>query len=469
MKSKNNIEINKKSNNRIKIIIALIFVIAILVRVLYVLKIDSYKNQHDIHKENSYGGMTYFITLYKTNKLPDTNRGQMYHPPLHYIIGTMWMKVGSLFTDDIISLINSIKYLTLIYSIVTLFLFYKILKELHIKDKIKIYMLTAFSLMPTGIILAGTLNNDSLAYMLSIWSILRLIKWYKKSNFKNILILALIVGCTVMTKLSGALLAIPIAYIFIIKFIRVIIKANKITCKGKNAKEKKKKIVANICSKYISQYSFFGVISLSIGLWYSIRNLIKFKQPILYVLNINNPTLYRGNFSFAQRYLPELKEFMQMFAHPFDDHNIPAYVIKTFMLGEWKEWNAIPVLYYIALVSICILTIASLICMIASIYRKTKRYIEWRCAFGLLALFNFLSFFKMNRDLPYGCSMDFRYMVLTMFTGIMFIAFELAFLNIKNKKIANIIYTCIFIMTIISIIALNIIIISTPSANLTTY
>ena len=452
-KANKKINIKQLVNTPYKRIIILIFIIAILLRIIYVLKIDPYKNQHDVGTINSNGGMAYCKYIYDNMSLPNSNSGQFYHPPLHFAISALWMKVGSIFTKDFNTLFNSIKYLTLIYSVITLFLFYKILKELHIKDKFKVYMMAAFSLMPIGIIFAGSYNNDGLTYMLSIWAILELIKWYKKSTFKRILILAVIVGCTVMTKTSGGLLAVPIAYIFIFKLIREIRKKN-----DKNVLD------------YIYYYAIFGVVSLSVGLWYHLRNAVKFGQPILYVLDIHNDKLYTGSHSIAERFLPQISEFKSIYANPFGDYNNPAYVIKTFLFGEWKDWNTISnVLYYSAIIITSILVLVAIYAFIRSMFIPSKRNIVWRDAFGLLAIINVISYIKMNLDLPYGCSMDFRYLTLTLFTGIMFIYFVIYNLNRKNKKLANIVLNIVFIMTILVIVITNIIIISTSSASLTTY
>ena len=158
-----------------------------------------------------------------------------------------------------------------------------------------------------------------------------------------------------------------------------------------------------------------------------------------------------------------------MFAHPFDDHNIPVYVIKTFLFGEWKEWKNIPGLYYIAIIFTFILAIVAIIALVRSLIIVNKRNIIWRDAFGLFTFVNIIMFFKMNVELPYGCSMDFRYMVLTLFTGIMAIYFALYDLKIKDIKKAEFILDVIFIMTIIVIVGVNLIILLTPSASLTTY
>ena len=457
LKLKNNMKEKIKDilSSRYKRMLILIFIIATLLRLIYILKIDPTKNQHDLGVENGVNGIGYYQSIYQKHQLPQSNNGQFYHPPLHYILGSIWMIPFSVYTESFTKLVSYTKYLTLIYSLIAMVLFYKILKELHIRDKYKLAIFAIYSLLPINIIITGTLNNDCLAYTLTIWTFLRLIKWHKNDNMKNTALLAVSVGLGVMTKTSCALLAIPIICVFIDKFIREIKKHK--TQKG------------DVCKKYILKYIFFGTISLPIGLWYHVRNLIKFGQPILYVLNIRNKELYTGDYSNVQRFLPDIKELSQMFANPFKDHNIPVYSIKTFLFGEWNTWNKIPILYYISFICACVLAIIVIVLTVINMYKKSKRNLVWRVSFVCLALFNILSFIKMNIDLPYGCSMDFRYLLCTIVTSILLVYFELIIVKYKHKKLANVLFYIVFISAIMMIVAANIIIIATPSYKLSTY
>ena len=67
-------------------------------------------------------------------------------------------------------------------------------------------------------------------------------------------------------------------------------------------------------------FIFFGCISLSIGLWYPIRNYIEFKQPILYIMDPHNSDLYVGNYTLWQRFIPFSNEMNQMYC----DLNLPV-------------------------------------------------------------------------------------------------------------------------------------------------
>lgn len=254
-----------------------------------------------------------------------------------------------------------------------------------------------------------------------MWSILRLVKWYKKPKIKNTIILAIITGLTVMTKSNGAIVAIPIIYVFLLKLYKELKKA-----------ENKKDVI----KKYFGLFVLFGIIALPIGLWYNIRNYILFNQPILYVLDPEAEELYVGEYSYLQRFLPFSKQFLEMYAHPYEDYCIPIYLLKTSLFGEWVWGQGIlpKILYWPSITAATVYTLISIWFIIKELFAKTKRYIDKKFMFMSLLLVNLISFIAMNIKLPYGCSMDFRYTVPVLFVQGFFICFGLERIGRKNKE-----------------------------------
>ena len=417
-------------------IMILIFILAFIVRLGYIIKIPITDKQHDI--DGAYGHVSYILTIYETNKLPDTNQGQFYQPPLHHIISAVWLKLFDGLVKDSNTLLESLQVIPLIYSMILLFIINKLLRELKIKSKYNILILTLMAFHPTFIILSGNINNDMLSILLIFYTIYRLIKWYKKNNILNIIILALSTGFAVMAKTSGAIVSLPIIYIFILQFYREI----------KNEKQKGKTII-----KYLKLYFIFGIISLSIGLCYHIRNYILFNQPILYVLDINMQELYVGNYSLIERFGIISKEIFYMYADPWSNYNIPTYLLKTSLFGEWK-WNQEIIFQYIyslALYSNIILIIISIISTIKVLILKNKKNVVYKNLLFLLYIFNIISFISMNIKLPYGCSMDFRYIVPSIFVGAYYTYLYTIYMKDKNSK--KMLYNTILITSSILIIA----------------
>lgn len=104
----------------------------------------------------------------------------------------------------------------------------------------------------------------------------------KEKNWKNTLLLAVIYGLGMMTKISMATLAVFTAVVFARSFFKA--------CKTGTWKG------------LLLKYAVFGAISLPLGLWYSLRNYLLFRQPLTYVLEMSRDSaLYTGDRSIWQR------------------------------------------------------------------------------------------------------------------------------------------------------------------------
>lgn len=432
----------KKRNERMKKwikknkVFIIIFLLALIIRMIFIIKYPLSKAQHDVNGEN--GHFSYIQTIFIQNRLPSTNQYQYYQPPLHHFISAMWLKVFSKVIKSYTTLIESLQFVPLIYSMLLLIVVNKMLKELKIKDKYKNLILVIMAFHPTFTILSGSINNDMLSILLIFCTLYELIKWYKKSDMVNTIILAIVTGLAVMAKTSGAIVSLPIMYIFLLQFYRAIKKGDK------------RKIW-----QYIGMYCVFGIISLSLGLWYPIRNYILFKQPILYILDPNNQKLYVGDKSLLSRFVPFSKELLIQYADPYEHYNIPTFLIKSSLFGEWT-WTTSYICKYIyvfALFANIAIIVFSIVAIIREMTSNRKRDLIYRNIFLILYFFNIISFISMNIKLPYGCSMDFRYIVPTIFIGIYFIGLQLR--KIQNEAKNKLIYRTLMQISIVLVVASN--------------
>lgn len=436
MKKKIEFKLSKLSK-----ILIIIMIFAFIVRLIYIIKTPYMENQHDIEPNGN--GLSYIFTIYDTGKLPDNNAGQNYHPPLHQILAAGWLKVISIFTQDFEIMCESLQFLTLIYSMALIVILYKIVEKIRMKEKYKILLMIIFAFHPMFIILSGTLNNDILCLLLVSWSILRLINWYNKPDIKNTTFLAIIIGLSVMAKTSGGIIALPTIYIFILRMVKDIKKTSK--------KEM-------MFKKYVYLFVFFGCISLPIGLWYPIRNYIEFGQPILYVMDVNNPDLYVGDNSLISRLNPFSTEIFKMYCDPWIDFNIPTFLVKCSLFEEYSWGTNFGIIYTIAIILNIIMILAFIISFINCLIKKEKRNIEWKISLAILLIFNVVSYLAMNMKLPYGCSMNFRYLLPTIFIGAIFICFNLDYYRRKNIKLEKNLYKALYMGSIILLGASDIII-----------
>ena len=227
-----------------KKIITAIMIVGFVLRTVYILYTPITERQHDM--EEDVGHLAYIRTIYETGKLPKSNKWQFYQQPLHHIIAAGWLKVNEFFNVDTETAEEGIQILTAIYSSMIILITYSILKEINIKDVYKIFVMLIIAVHPTFIILSGSINNDILVTMLTFLDFLYIIKWDKNPSFKNTIILAIFTALTALTKISGTIIAVPIIYIFLNKFIEEIVK-------GKNKQNIK---------NYIIKFAIFGIISI---------------------------------------------------------------------------------------------------------------------------------------------------------------------------------------------------------------
>ena len=426
----------KKLKINYKNIILIIMIVGILTRAMYIIYTPITERQHDVYGINDQGHLGYIYTIYQTGKLPETNSIQFYHPPLFHSIAAGWLKVNDIFSVSLDKSIEGIQIITAIFSSLIMLVVYRIVEEIEIKNIYKIFIIAVMAFHPTFIILAGSINNDILMILLSFYIILYLIKWNDNPNIKNTIILAVITGCSVMTKISGAIMAVPIMYTFIKKIIEI------------HRTENNKILLL------FGKFMLFGIISLPLGLWHPIRNLILFNQPLGGVL-LPGDGLYVGQYSTVQRFLSiSFKElFGQVYCVIPDNHNVFAYIVTCSILGEFTYNNNINIyvtfLKFVNLLIILAIVLCTFI-LIGKYKRKDKN--SFIIMLLLITLFtNMISYYSFNIQYPYICTMDFRYIVPTIFTGIVTICVVLDKF-IKNDIIKELIEYMVILFCILSFV-----------------
>ena len=417
-----------KKNNCLnyKTLSLLIIMIGVLVRGLYILKTSIYQRQHDVETLYSNGHLRYIYNLFTTGKLPVSNDWQFYHPPLFHLIGAGWLKLNSIIGLPLDRSLEGLQTLTLIFSSLTLFVSYKIIDTFKIKDKYKFMLIAFMAFYPTFIILSGSVNNDCLLTLLEFSIIYYLINWYKNTSWYNTMILAIITGLCVMTKLNGAIMAIPILYVFIKKFIDVY----------KNDKK---------IGKIITKIIIFGLISLPIGLWYQVREYVLFGSN---GVPVPGDFLYIGNYSLFERFFSiSFGSLVKIFCQIPGDYNLFSYIVKCSIFGEYSYQNMSFVHVFMLFLNF-ILVIVSTIYIFKYIIRKKEHNFVLNVLI-FVWLINLISFYSFNLKYPYICTMDYRYIIPTVFSGITIVGYNL---NNKNNYFNYFIETCVCMFIILCFI-----------------
>lgn len=395
----------------------ILFIAGFILRLCYIAYTPYNVRQHDVYNFNldgSGGGHArYILWFFWENKLADFDPRsiwQFYHPPLHHFIAGMFMRFLDLFKLSFERICESVQILTLFYSSACMIIFAKILKELNVKKTAFILSFSLIAFNPSFVIFAGSINNDILSITFMLGAILWTIRWYKQRYFRNILPLALCIGLGMMTKLSVALVAPAVAVVFLICFV-------------KHFKAEYK--------NQILQFFGFGLICVPLGLWYSVRNYLKFKIPFGYVPLISSE---------ADQYIGFRNVFERLFDFKLNDvfmawgenrggffeHNIFLGLFKTSVFGEFRLNEMSKVSDAISIFSSLLFFVNLLIALISFgimiyVLIKKKVKLEFK-AFSLVLFFTIIySYISFCFKYPHTCTMNIRYAVPLVALGVIFI------------------------------------------------
>lgn len=412
---------NKTEQNYEKIG-SLILILGIVMRVGYMLYTPWYERVHDIGNMDlaDSGHASYILHLFE-GKLPDSNSYQFYHPPLFHILSAVTMHIAGFLTgkSNGAELFEVSKVVSCLASCGVLFQIRKFLKELNLKEETAAIIMAIIAFLPNFYFLAGRINNDSLVIFFMIMAIRYTYKWCKEQSCVNLIVLAAAYGCGMMTKTSCGTMAVFTGLWMLVVF-----------CK--KVKEKKWKPI-------LLQFIVFGCISFPLGLWYQIRNLIAFGQPLNYVHKIeeNSPT-YIGMHSVWERFFSfgNTHFWDDVYNNPYGDYHLPSYLIKSSVFGEFT-FNIEDIVPRILLLCNLLLVILSLAAMV---YILVKGTYSKNVRFGLFFIWciQMYSYLFFNVKFPHGCTMDFRYIVPTAVIGAMYIGMAGEQIKEKNDAVEKV-------------------------------
>ena len=403
-----------KNKLTIEVALFLIFLIGVLMQLNYMLITPYNYRQHDVFSYNDAGHQGYAWTLYTTGKLPtqtDSNGYldyQFYHPPFNALMQAMFMNVckpfmslfnaisGTSYYDitDKNSLFQTSEILSCFYMNVATYFAIRIAYKLKIDNKFKVMGALFIALFPALMILAGQENNDPLCIMNCFIVIYYTICWWENRSYFNAIMIGLFGGLAMFAKLSGALILLPAIVAYIFSIIQAIIKKEKFY-------------------HYFIQGAIIAVLVLPIGLWFHIYAKINFNQPFGFVFGNLNHDLYTGDHNFFERFI-NIFDFNDMttavWGNTFVNYNVPNFLIKSALFGEYS-FICSDALAVLSLIFNYLFTYLSLILMVIYFIVSKKEHLEVKIIAGTLVLSQLLAQLYFNIKMPYGCTMDFRYIV----------------------------------------------------------
>jgi len=405
----------------------------IAMRIGYMLYTPCYVRSHDLYEfsTQSRGHAAYLLWLIQNGSLPQSNEIQFYQQPFFYMAGSVFSRlINAVLTNtDEFMLVDAAKTVSCAASCMILLLAEPLCDVFKLKDREKLGVMLIAAFQPS-FFLSIRITPDILCTFFMTLALLFTFKWYEEPDMKNTLILAFAYGFGVMTKISAAVPAVFTAAVFVAKLMQKI--------KEKNAKP------------LILKLSVFGLISLPLGLWYSVRNYIRFRQAPWYILRVaggENNELYIGDHSVLERFvIPDIKSILRSpYADLREDYNFFVYSVKTSLFGEfsYNVPRAVPTVLFIAALILSLAAVAAAV--FAFIHFKEDKRTAVLSAVCVMFLGSVISF---GINYPHICSIDFRY---STFLIIPF-AVLLAKLSSGCKKafVGNAVYICTMIFSLSS-------------------
>ncbi len=434
--------------------VVLLLIVGYILRVGYMLYTPASVRQHDTYTKNFDGHEAYAFTIFETGALPNSNVYQFYHPPLNAAVQAAFMKFTqslfgglsrlypqgeeflSIFTygkPDYIDetrwfLYSSCQILALLYSFVACVVSLKILKLFDFSSPTKLLLAALVVLFPRGIQFSGMLNNDALAFTLAVCALYFALKWQKQGKkWIDILLCGLFVGLGMSAKISMATVCLPIAGVFIVALVETL----------------KKKDGALGVSRLFLQYGAFLLLCAPVGLWFQVYAKIRFDQAFGHVFSNLNHKLYTGDHSFFSRFILcfDFSEYFgSLWCRPFEgNYYLFNYALRSAIFGEFSypQGEGLGVLAvltaYITVILLAIALVYSAIWILrknrmgkgallpdSNLKTRAKAALgDWKdllFAF-LLVQSQVIGEIYFYIKMPYGCTMDFRY-IMPMILGI---------------------------------------------------
>lgn len=422
-------------------LMGMLLAVGCVMRVGYMLMTPVTVRNYDLYDVNiaSHNHASYLLEILNGG-LPSDNLGQYYNPPFYYILSSIVVRIVDVMTSmtSIEQAIAPAKIVSCIASCGVLWIAFHLLKELNVNLKAIPVVMAFLACSPQFYLLGGRVNGDSLVTLFMTIILLYTIRWYQDSSVHNTVILALAYGLGMMTKISVASLAIVTGTVMIAKYVS--------------------RLRRKEWRDTLKNAALFSGIAFPLGMWYLIRNNIRFSQPLYYVLEPEKyGEIYVGNYSIVKRFLSI--DFTNLrnspYSNPWDDYNIPVYLLKGALFGEFTFDlpSVLAIIFLSVWIMLVFIIIVAFVAECVRISKDTQRRVPRSIVMATFVV-GIISFVTFNIKYPYGCTMDFRYVAyLLVPVGVML--GDLYAITLENKKYAGIRYLITGILALFLICSIS--------------
>ena len=391
-------------------------------KLFYVVMTQADLAQNDVGSfgAENWGHLGYIYQILTTGGLPLQNplsHDQLYHPPLHYVIASLCFGVYYiLFGVRMVQWDEVMQVLPLFYSTATLVFLNKIGLQFRCSPLGRCVMLGLAGFLPYSIFLGGALNNDPLVTLFMIMCVYFTLKWYNDSKLKNVLIMAVLIGCAMMTKLSGAMIAPAMAIVMLWR-----------------AWTDRKQ-----WAKWVKQFACFGVVAFPLGMWYYVFQWIRFRMPFGYVPSVSQEqSQFIGMYNFWDRFrdyghaLESLE--LRWGPAPDVDYNIPVSLVKYSVFNELSYYTFSPTTKSIGTIMFWTTAVMFILCAAAFavwlFMRRNKMIYKVFLGSGIMVIL--FAYVKFCLEYPHVCTMNVRYVMTAVYLGMLVLGITVSGLQEK--------------------------------------
>ena len=175
-------------------LITLLIAAGFVLRLGYTLYTGAQQRQHDVEQfGGGVGHAGYIEYLYEHFSLPPgdpTATWQFYHPPLHHWLAACCMRLITACGGSYQRAVESIQYLTLLYSGFCMLLCRRLFELLGLRGRGAVAAMGVVCFYPAFILLAGSVNNDILSVTLMLAALVTALQWWQEPTLPRILAVA---------------------------------------------------------------------------------------------------------------------------------------------------------------------------------------------------------------------------------------------------------------------------------------
>ncbi|MBN1700109.1 MAG: glycosyltransferase family 39 protein [Spirochaetales bacterium] len=385
-----------------KNVAVILIVLGIALRLTYFIYTDSNLRQHDLW--GAWSHLEYIKYAAQTFSLPDVGTYEAYHPPVHYFLSAIPYNAARLFNLGEAGAFRAVELLMVFFSSLTLIFVYKILDKIKVDRQVLLIGVALASFHPSFMYMSVYLNNDSTVAMFYIISFYYLITWVQEKKLKNVILLAVFISLSMLTKKSALILFPVSGIVFLVELF----------------KDKKN------TRKYIKHGVIFLIIALPLAFSYQIRNYILFRQDLSYAVAPLGHIMPNNPYNLFHVSVENLLKRPFVSAAPHENTFFLRMLIRTSLFSVF-EFNR---LTDVAVVMMALYLVFILVITLNFILLRKKDMSPYGYVFLLNFAVTLIVYFRMRLYSPYDCTQAFRYIApffmisLSYFAGTSFVRFS---------------------------------------------